>query len=97
MGVVSNSWFDSVLFPILYMFRHSCRPMLKPDPFVPLVPLSQGGLMLNIMSKCGRNEVQMGQNDVDNDVENDVEMTSVGVGGWPGSFPGGAKNNNKAT
>ena len=30
MGVVSSSWFDIVLVSIVYMFKPSCGPMLKP-------------------------------------------------------------------
>ena len=35
MGVVSYSWFDRVLLPILYMFKPSCWPVLKPPSLRP--------------------------------------------------------------
>ena len=36
LGVVSNSCFDRVLLPILYMFRPSRRPMFEPPSLGPL-------------------------------------------------------------
>ena len=40
MGVASNSWFDRVVLSTLYMFKPSCRPILKPPslgpPYFPL-------------------------------------------------------------
>ena len=42
MGVVSSNRFDCILLSILYMFKPSCRPMLKPPslgpPEFPLKP-----------------------------------------------------------
>ena len=45
-GVVSDNWFDRVLLSILYMFKPSHRPMLKPPSLgTPQLPLKirQGG------------------------------------------------------
>ena len=41
MGVISNNWFDCALLSILYMFKPSCWPMLKPPSLgPPVVPLT---------------------------------------------------------
>ena len=42
-GVVSNSWFDIVLFSLLYMFKPSRRPTFKPPSLgPPSLPSKEG-------------------------------------------------------